>query len=234
MSAGHRKRPEKITVQKPKIPKLIKILGPGLITGASDDDPSGIATYSQVGAQFGYNGGWTLLVSYPLMCAIQQISAQIGRVTGHGIAGNLRRNYPPAILCPFVGLLIIANTFNIGADLGAMGASLKLLVGGPQVLYIVLFAIASVLLETFIRYSRYVSVLKWLTLSLFFYVGTVFAVKIHWSEFFRDLVWPHITFSTAYATGIVAVFGTTISPYLFFWQAGSEVEEERKNRGKFS
>ena len=138
-------------VKQPETPKLFQILGPGLITGASDDDPSGIATYSQVGAQFGYGLAWTLLFSYPLMCAIQEISARIGRVTGAGIAGNLRRYYPAWLSNSIVGLLIVANTINIGADLGAMGAALKLLVGGPQLLYVALFAVATALLEIFVR-----------------------------------------------------------------------------------
>ncbi len=145
-------------VKQPEHPKLLQILGPGLITGASDDDPSGIATYSQVGAQFGYGLTWTLLFSYPLMCAIQEISARIGRVTGAGIAGNLRKHYPAWLLNSIVALLIVANTINLGADLGAMGAALKLLIGGPQLLYVALFAVVSALLEIFLRYSRYVSV----------------------------------------------------------------------------
>jgi NRAMP (natural resistance-associated macrophage protein)-like metal ion transporter len=146
--------------KQPARPKLIDIMGPRLITGASDDDPSGIATYSQAGAQFGYQLGWTLLLTYPLMCAIQQISAEIGRVTGRGLAGNLRRHYPRSLLYAIVALLIIANAINIGADLGAMAAALKLLIDGPLLLYVAMFAIVTVLLETFLRYSRYVSVLK--------------------------------------------------------------------------
>src|SRR5271154_1070154 len=163
-------------VEPPEKIRLIQVLGPGLITGASDDDPSGIATYSQVGAQFGYGLAWTLLFSYPLMCAIQEIAARIGRVTGAGIAGNLRKFYPAWLLNSVVALLVVANTINLGADLGAMAAALKLLIGGPQLLYVALFAGASALLEIFLRYSRYVSVLKWLTLSLFAYVATVFVV----------------------------------------------------------
>jgi len=199
-------------------------MGPGLITGASDDDPSGIATYSQAGAQFGYDLGWTLLLTYPLMCAIQQISAEIGRVTGRGLAGNLRRHYPAWLLYGMVALLILANVINIGADLGAMAAALKLLVNGPLLPYVLLFAVASVLLETFLRYSRYVSVLKWMSLSLFAYVGTVFVVGVPWGTVAWRMVVPHITLSSDYITVVVAVFGTTISPYLFFWQAGEEVE----------
>jgi NRAMP (natural resistance-associated macrophage protein)-like metal ion transporter len=216
-------------LKQPPRPKLIAVLGPGLITGASDDDPSGIATYSQAGAQFGYNLGWTLLFSYPLMCAIQQISAEIGRVTGFGIAGNLRRHYPASVLYSMIGLVLVANTINIGADLGAMAAALQLLVGGPLLAFVAMFAAVSVLLEVFVRYSRYVSVLKWLTISLFAYVATVFVVGVPWAAVGRAVLLPHISLSGDYLTVVVAVFGTTISPYLFFWQAGEEVEKERED-----
>jgi NRAMP (natural resistance-associated macrophage protein)-like metal ion transporter len=208
-------------------PKLLEILGPGLITGASDDDPSGIATYSQAGAQFGYGMAWTLLFSYPLMCTIQQISAQIGRVTGRGLAGNLRHSSPASVLYGLIGLLLLANTINLGADLGAMAAALKLLVDGPLLLYVAGFAIVSVLLEVFVRYSRYVWVLKWLTLSLFAYVATVFVVGVPWVDVGKNLVLPRIAFRSDSFTMVVALLGTTISPYLFFWQAGQEVEEEK-------
>jgi hypothetical protein len=200
-----------------------------LITGAADDDPSGIATYSQAGAQFGYTLGWTLLLAYPLMCAIQMISAQVGRVTGYGLAENMRRHYPAPVLYLLVGLLLIANTINLGADLGAMAAALRLLVPGPAVLYIAGFAIVTLLLEVFVSYARYASVLRWLTLSLFAYVATVFVVGVPWLTVARYLVLPHLEFSGAYLTVVVAVFGTTISPYLFFWQASEEVEEERED-----
>ena len=216
-------------VKQPERPKLFEIMGPGLITGASDDDPSGIATYSQAGAQFGVNMGWTLLLTFPLMCAIQQISAQIGRVTGYGLGGNVRRHYPSWALYFLVGLLVTANTINLGADLGAMGAALKLLVGGPSLLYVALFGIVSVLLEVFVRYSRYVSLLKWLSLSLFAYVATLFAVKLDWFDIGYHLVVPQISWTSAYLTVVVAVFGTTISPYLFFWQAEEEVEDEKED-----
>jgi Mn2+/Fe2+ NRAMP family transporter len=166
-----------------------------------------------------------LLLTYPLMCAIQQISAEIGRVTGRGLAGNLRRYYPTWLLYGVLALLIVANVINIGADLGAMAAALKLLIDGPPLVYVALFAAASVLLETFLRYSRYVSVLKWLTLSLFAYVGTVFVVGVPWGTVAWHLVVPHISLSADYVTVVVAMFGTTISPYLFFWQAGEEVED---------
>ena len=217
-------------IQSPVGPKLRDVLGRGLITGASDDDPSGIATYSQAGAQFGYTLGWTLLLTYPLMCAIQMINAQVGRVTGHGLAENMRRHYPAPMLYLLVGLLLAANTINLGADLGAMAAALRLLIPGPAAIYIGGFAVVTVLLEVFTRYSSYASILRWLTLSLFAYVATVFVVGVPWPTVARDLVLPHLEFSSAYLTVVVAVFGTTISPYLFFWQAAEEVEEEKGDR----
>ncbi len=213
-------------LKQPDRPKLRDVLGPGLITGASDDDPSGIATYSQAGAQFGFALDWTLLLTYPLMCAIQMISANIGRVTGRGLAGNMRRHYPVSVLYTLIGLLVVANTINIGADLGAMAAALGLLISGPQLLYVAAFAVVTILLEVFVRYARYASFLRWLTLSLFAYVATVFFVGVPWGTVAGSLVVPHIEFSGAYLTVIVAVFGTTISPYLFFWQAAEEVEDQ--------
>lgn len=200
-------------------------LGPGLITGASDDDPSGIGTYSQVGAQFGYAMLWTMLFSYPLMSAIQEISARIGRVTGQGIAGNMRKYYPRWLTYIIAGLLVVANVINLGADIGAMGAALKLLIGGSALLYSALFAFASVLLQVFVPYSKYVNLLKWLTLVLFAYVGTVFVVRVPWAEALRGTFFPAIEFKANYFAGLIAVLGTTISPYLFFWQASEEVEE---------
>ncbi|MBV9995710.1 MAG: divalent metal cation transporter [Caulobacteraceae bacterium] len=211
--------------------KLLQVLGPGLITGASDDDPSGIATYSQAGAQFGYALGWTLLCSWPLMCAIQEISARIGRVTGRGVAGNLKRHYPAAALYPLILMLVGANTINLGADLGAMAASLGLLIKGPQLLFVALFAVAMVVAEIFVSYARYVSVLKWLTLSLFAYVGVVLMVRVPWLTVARSLVLPQIAWKADYLTVVVAVLGTTISPYLFFWQAEEEVEETQAREG---
>lgn len=222
-------KPAANDVKQPERPKLRDILGPGLITGASDDDPSGIATYSQAGAQFGYQMGWTLFFTYPLMCAIQMISAQIGRATGRGLAGNMRRHYPAPVLYVLVALLVVANTINIGADLGAMAAALRLLMPAPAVLYIAGFAILTVALEVFMRYSRYASVLRWLTLSLFAYVGTVLVVGVPWRTVLADTVFPRIELSGTYLTAVVAIFGTTISPYLFFWQAAEEVEEEKED-----
>ena len=212
-------------------PKLLRILGPGLITGASDDDPSGIATYSQVGAQFGYGLAWTLLASYPLMAAIQEISARIGRVTGFGIAGNLRRHYPAWLSGAIVGILLIANIVNLGADLGAMGAALKLMIGGPVLLYVCLFGLVSVALATFTRYARYISILKWLCLSLFSYVICAFVVHVPWAEVGWAVVWPPLSTRAEYMMAIVAVLGTTISPYLFFWQAEQEVEDGKEKLG---
>ena len=191
----------------------------------------GIATYSQAGAGFGYGLAWTLLFSYPLMAGIQEISARIGRVTGRGIAGNLRRYYPPWLLHLFVALILIANTINLGADLGAMGAAVNLLIGGPTLLYVALIGVASVLLEIFVRYSRYVSALKWLSLTLLAYVATVFAVRVPWGEVAASLVMPHLQLDSAYLVTVVAVLGTTISPYLFFWQAEEEVEDQQERPG---
>ena len=210
---------------------LLQILGPGLITGASDDDPSGIATYSQAGAQFGYSLGWTLFFSWPLMCAIQEISARIGRVSGRGIAGNLRDHYPRALVYSMVLLLVVANTINLGADVGAMGAALNLLFPGPRLLYVAAFGLVSVLLEVFVKYARYVFYLKWLTLSLFAYVGVALVSHVPWATVGHHIVVPSISFAPGYLTVVVAVLGTTISPYLFFWQAGEEAEEVKEADG---
>jgi NRAMP (natural resistance-associated macrophage protein)-like metal ion transporter len=210
---------------QPKKSRVLRALGPGLITGAADDDPSGIATYSQAGAQFGFAITWTLLFTYPLMVAIQEISARIGRTTGMGIAANLRRHYPNWILQTIVMLLIIANTINIGADLGAMGDAVSLLIGGPKLLYVVAFGALCAALQVYIPYSRYVSILKWLTFALFAYFGTVMVVKVPWLEAARGFFIPTLSAKAEFWTVVVAIFGTTISPYLFFWQASQEVEE---------
>ena len=206
---------------------LLAVLGPGLITGASDDDPSGIATYSQAGAQFGYDMGWVMLFTWPLMTAIQEISARIGRVTGHGIAGNIRRHYPAWLLRAIVALLLVANIINLGADLGAMGEALRLLVGGPPHLYVVCFAVACALLEVFVRYERYVSILKWTSISLFAYVATALVVDVPWAEVGYRILVPSLSWNRDYIVAIVAVLGTTITPYCFFWQSSEEAEEER-------
>jgi len=204
-------------------------LGPGLITGAADDDPSGIATYSQAGAQFGFGLLWTMFLTYPLMVAIQLVSARMGRVTGTGLATNLRRHYPPAVLYLAVLLLFIANTINIAADIAAMGAAAKLVLGGPVQLYVVLLGIFSLLLQMFMPYERYARYLKWLTLTLFAYVAIAFVIPVDWKAVGLSIVKPPIVFSAPYLTTVVAVLGTTISPYLFFWQASQEVEEIRSN-----
>ncbi len=223
--------PQAAATPPPGKSQLFKALGPGLITGASDDDPSGIATYSQAGAQFGFNIAWTMPVVLPLLCAIQEISAHIGRVTGRGVAGNIKRHYPRGVLAVLVTLLLVANTINLGADLGAMAAALKLVIGGPQLAYVGAFAVVSLLLEIFVRYARYVSVLKWLTLALFAYVGVAFVINMPWAEVGLRLVAPRIDWTPAYITTIVAILGTTISPYLFFWQAEEEVEDAKERTG---
>ena len=210
----------------------LEVLGPGLVTGAADDDPSGIGTYSQVGAQFGYGLAWTMFFGFPLLASIQAICARIGATTGKGIAQNLRRHYPPALLRLVVVLLLVANVINLGADLGAMGAVLALVIPGPVLLYTVAFGVVSVLLEVFLSYSRYASILKWTTLSLFAYVGVVFVADVPWAEAAYDIVVPQFTFDRDHAMALVAIFGTTISPYLFFWQAGQEVEEQHRRHIK--
>jgi NRAMP (natural resistance-associated macrophage protein)-like metal ion transporter len=202
-------------------------LGTGLITGASDDDPSGIGTYSQAGAQLGFGISWTMLLTYPLMAAIQEISARIGRVTGHGIAGNVCRHFPAPVMWSLVILLFIANTINVAADLGAMGDSLRLLVGGPGILYVVVFGCISVSARIFLEYRRYVAILKWLTLTLFAYVAALAVVKVPWFEALRGLLVPTIQWDKAFLTTLVALLGTTISPYLFIWQSSQEAEEQR-------
>ncbi len=221
--AGASAPPLELPAVKPRGP--FAWLGPGLITGASDDDPSGIATYSQVGAQFGYGLGWVMVFSYPLMAAIQEISARIGRVTGHGIAGNLRAHFPAWLLRAVVALLVIANVINLGADLGAMGEALRLLIGGPSKLYVVVFAVACAALEIFSSYTRYVAVLKWTTLSLLAYVATVLVVDVPWAEVGYYAIVPTMSWNGEALLAVVAVLGTTISPYLFFWQASQEAED---------
>ena len=199
-------------------------LGPGLVTGAADDDPSGIATYAQAGAQFGTALSWTLVLTYPLMSAVQLVSAEIGRVTGCGLTTSLRRLFPAEMVMGLVGLLFVANTINIGADLAAMGSSAALVTGLPAHALTILFAIVSLLLQVFLRYRVYARFLKWLTLSLFSYVALLFTVTLDWRQIGLGLTAPWLTPSGALVT-IVAVFGTTISPYLFFWQSEQEVEE---------
>ena len=207
----------------------LRTLGPGLITGAADDDPSGIATYSQAGAQFGPNLLWSVVLMYPLMVGIQIVSARIGIVTGKGLAENIRDMFPRWLCISIVLLLLIANTINIAADIAAMGAALRLVVGGAAHGHAIIFAITSLLLQILVPYKRYVHVLKWLTLSLLAYVAVVFIVQVPWQEVFIRTIFPHISFNAEYITLLVALFGTTISPYLFFWQASQEVEEIKGN-----
>jgi NRAMP (natural resistance-associated macrophage protein)-like metal ion transporter len=219
------------TDKKPSTSFLSR-LGPGLVTVAADDDPSGIGTHSQVGAQFGYGLSWTFLFSFPLMVAIQEVAAEIGRVTGAGIARNMRRHYPRPLLVLMVGLLLIANIVNLGADLAAMGAAVGLLIGGPIGLYTLLFGVFCITVEVALSYERYAAVLKWATLSLFAYVAVVIVAQVPWGEALTSLVVPRIEWTGAYATAVVAILGTTISPYLFFWQAGQEIEEQRRHKVK--
>jgi NRAMP (natural resistance-associated macrophage protein)-like metal ion transporter len=209
-----------------------EVLGPGLVTGAADDDPSGIGTYSQIGAAFGFKLAWTMPFAFPLLAAIQEICARVGAVTGRGIAQNLRRHYSPWLLRAVVLLLLVANVINLGADLGAMGAAMAMLVPGPVLLFTTAFALISVMLEVWVSYARYERFLKWTTLSLFAYVGVVFAVHVPWGEALRGIFIPSFSFSREEAMALVAVFGTTISPYLFFWQAGQEVEEQHRKHVK--
>jgi NRAMP (natural resistance-associated macrophage protein)-like metal ion transporter len=213
---------------------FLRKLGPGLITGAADDDPSGIATYSQAGAQFGLNMLWTALITFPLMVGIQIVSARIGRVTGKGLAANIRRLFPRWVLLSVVLLLVVANTVNIAADIAAMGEALQLVMGGGQHGHAIIFGVLSLLLQVFIPYHRYVRVLKWLTLSLLAYVAVAFSVHIDWEQAIRQSFAPTLSFNADFVAVVVAVFGTTISPYLFFWQASQEVEELRGGNGTSS
>jgi len=216
------------TLKKP--PNWFQRLGPGLITGASDDDPSGIATYSQTGAQYGFNMSWVMLFCLPLMAAIQEISARIGRVTGMGVAGNLRLHYSAWLLRSIVVLLLVANIANLGADLGAMADALRLLLPQiPATAAVAGFAVFCVLLEIFARYDRYVAILKWTSFTLLAYVATAFAVHVPWGEVARAMILPHILLNRDYILTIVAVLGTTITPYCFFWQSSQEAEDERVN-----
>jgi NRAMP (natural resistance-associated macrophage protein)-like metal ion transporter len=207
-----------------KFAKSLEELGPGVITGAADDDPSGIATYSQAGAQFGYGLLWTQLLSYPLMVAVQLVSAHVGRVTGAGLAKTFTQYFPRWVVTGLVALLLLANVFNIGADLSAMAAVTGMVVGGGDHIFVILFAVVSALLQLFVPYQKYSNVLKVLTFSLFAYVGVVIFVHVDWPQALLRLVWPPTLGKDALLT-VVALFGTTISPYLFFWQSSQEAEE---------
>jgi NRAMP (natural resistance-associated macrophage protein)-like metal ion transporter len=217
----HAKKPRNI---------VLRLLGPGLVTGAADDDPSGIATYSQAGAQFGYGLLWTVFLTTPFMIAIQLVSARIGRVTGKGLAANVMELAPRWLVLALVFLLVAANTFNIAADIAAMGESLSLVIGGLNHEHALIFAATSTLLQVFVPYRRYAPVLKFLTLTLFAYVATALTVKIPWSEALLAAIWPKPVINADYFMMVVAVLGTTISPYLFFWQASQEVEEMHQGR----
>jgi Mn2+/Fe2+ NRAMP family transporter len=210
---------------------ILPMLGPGLITGAADDDPSGIATYSQVGAQFGFAMLWTMVLTYPLMAGIQEISAWIGRVSGIGLAGNIRRHYSRVILYPLVALLVIANVINLGADIGAMGNALQVLIGGRAHFYTVGFGAISIIAVTFVPYRQYARLLKWSTLVLLVYIATAAVIRVPWKPLLMAMV-PSISFSNRFLTALTAVFGTTISPYLFFWQASQEVQEQKAAPGE--
>lgn len=209
---------------------IFQLLGPGLITGASDDDPSGIGTYSQAGAKFGFSMLWALLLTWPLMSAVQEISARIGRTTGRGIAGNLRKHYHPFFGRPVVIALFLANVINIGADLGAMGASLQMLIGGSALVYDVMFALICFLGIAVFSYKKYSLILKWSSISLFAYIAVPFAVEVPWADAIKSTFMPTLS-SDGYLTMLVAVLGTTISPYLFFWQSSEEAEEVHLTKG---
>lgn len=215
---------------KPHRQHILNLLGPGLVTGAADDDPSGIATYSQAGAQFGYGLLWTVFLTTPFMIAIQLVSAHIGRVTGKGIIANVREIAPRWLVLALLALLLAANIFNIAADFAAMGEALALVIGGLPHEHALIFAATSMLLQIFVPYRRYAPVLKWMTLVLFLYVATAFTVKISWGEALAAMVIPRPSLNNDYLLTVVAVLGTTISPYLFFWQASQEVEEMARGR----
>ena len=203
-------------------------LGPGLITGAADDDPSGIATYSQAGAQFGFNMLWTVVFTYPLMVGIQMVSARLGCITGKGLAANIRDHFPLWVLYAIVGLLLVANTINIAADIAAMAEALHLIVGGATHIYSVTFGLLCLVLQVFVPYEDYVRYLKWLTLALLSYVAVLFTIEVPWTQVAAGVLLPKLSWNNDTITMVVAVFGTTISPYLFFWQAAQEMEDLRK------
>ena len=212
-------------IRKFGLERRLRQLGPGLITGAADDDPSGIATYSQAGAQFGYSMLWTMVFTLPLMAAIQIVSARIGYVTRRGLAANIKASFPRPVLLAVVGMLLVANTLNVAADIAAMAEALRLLVGGSAHVYAVTFGLLCLVLQVFLPYQSYVRWLKWLTLALLSYVAVVFTLNLNWAEVLREVVNPQLTLGRDVLVMVVAVFGTTISPYLFFWQAAQEMED---------
>src|SRR5271156_1981358 len=209
-------------------------VGPGLITGVADDDPSGIATYSQAGAQFGLNMLWTMPLAYPLMSAIQSMCARLGRTTGQGLAANIKAAFPPIVLKGVVLLLLIANTLNIAADVAGMGEVAEIISGLDRHLMTAFFVIVTLLLQILVPYHRYVFFLKWLTLSLLAYAAVLFTVHVPWREVALRTMWPSFTPNADAAAMVVGIFGTTISPYLFFWQTSEEVEDMRMDHGAAS
>ena len=213
-----------------KLAKSLHRLGPGLITGAADDDPSGIATYSQAGAQFGYSMLWTVVITLPLMVAIQIVGARIGFVTRRGLAANIKESFPRWVLLTVVGILLLANTLNVAADIAAMAEALRLLVGGSAHVYAVTFGLLCLVLQVFLPYQTYVRWLKWLTLALLAYVAVAFSLSLDWWQVARAIVHPHLPAGHEVLLTVVAVFGTTISPYLFFWQAAQEMEDTQADR----
>jgi NRAMP (natural resistance-associated macrophage protein)-like metal ion transporter len=208
------------------VKRILKSLGPGFITGASDDDPSGIATYAQTGAIFGYAQLWLALFAFPFMTVIQEMCGRIGMVTGKGLAGVIRKHYSHKLLYSAMGFLMIANTINIGADLGAMASAVQLVIGGRFIVILLLITVFTLVLEVFVTYDVYARILKYFALTLLAYIITAFVVKGDWKTAGLSMIMPHISFDRDYIINIVAILGTTISPYLFFWQAGEEVEEE--------
>jgi NRAMP (natural resistance-associated macrophage protein)-like metal ion transporter len=230
-ASGKNKTEKKDIPQDKKLhTSILMSLGPGLITGAADDDPSGVGTYSQVGAQFGFGMLWTMLFTFPLMAAVQEICGRLGRITGRGIAASLRRNYPAPVGYGLVALLCVANIFNLGADVAAMGAATQLVVGGNASLYALLLGALSLVLQILIPYRKYVHYLKWLTMVLFAYVLVAFVVHVPWMAVLKATVVPSLQWDSAYWMALVAVLGTTISPYLFFWQCSQEAEEVKINK----
>src|SRR5712671_6001247 len=227
MSTASRSSAGAATTRPPSLRGLMRKLGPGVITGAADDDPSGIATYSQVGAQFGYSLAWTVVLTTPLMAAVQEIAARIGRVTGEGLGSALHKHTPAWFAKGVIVALVAANVLNLGADLGAMAEACRLLAGGPTQVYAIAIAIFCAACEIWLAYRRYVLILKWLTLSLFAYVALLFVVQLPVKEVLAGALIPNVALSGNGLTSLVAVLGTTISPYLFFWQASEEVEEEQ-------
>jgi Mn2+/Fe2+ NRAMP family transporter len=216
------------SVVGPSKPRLLSQLGPGLISGASDDDPTAIATYSQAGALFGFVLGWVVVLCYPIMAVVQEVSARIGRATGQGIIGNAKRHSPPWLLQTSVTLLVIANTIAISADLGIMADVLRTLVGGPHFLFVLLLGTVCVSMEILLEYTRYVAILKWTTLALFAYVAVVLAIKVPWADVAAGLL-PSLSWDSRYLTTIVAIFGAAVSPYIFFWQSAQEAEDLHAN-----